>query len=176
MTAPTVTLRRLLPEDAESYREMRLEGLSNSPDAFGSTLEIEQAEPLERFANRLSHSAVFGAFRGARLVGVAGFYVEPGPKHAHKGVLWGMYVRPEARGAGVGLKLVEAVLDHARQHVEQIQLRVVSDNRAARRLYEKVGFVEYGLEKRAAKYKGRYHDDVLMALPLIAATTEALPA
>jgi len=31
------------------------------------------------------------------LVGVAGFRVEDAVKLRHKGVLWGMYVRPEAR-------------------------------------------------------------------------------
>ena len=82
---------------------------------------------------------------------------------AHKGTLWGMYVRPQARGGGVGARLVEAVIDHARAHVELIELTVVSENAAARRLYRRCGFEEYGLEKRAAKYRGRYHDDVLMA-------------
>jgi GNAT superfamily N-acetyltransferase len=36
-----------------------------------------------------------------------------------------MYVRPSARGTGVGYRLIEAVLDLARQHVELIQLTVV---------------------------------------------------
>ncbi len=86
---------------------------------------------------------------------------------AHKGTLWGMYVRPAARQAGVGRRLVEAVIDHARTRVELIDLRVVSENRAARRLYARLGFEEYGVEKRAAKYQGRYHDDVLMAKMLV---------
>jgi RimJ/RimL family protein N-acetyltransferase len=59
------------------------------------------------------------------------------------------------------------VLAHARRHVELIELTVVSENAAARRLYQRFGFVEYGLEKRAAKYRGRYHNDLLMAKMLI---------
>ncbi len=78
-----------------------------------------------------------------------------------------MYVRPQARGAGVGARLVEAVIEHARAHVELIELTVISENAAARRLYRPFGFEEYGLEKRAAKYRGRYHDDVLMAKMLV---------
>jgi ribosomal protein S18 acetylase RimI-like enzyme len=74
-----------------------------------------------------------------------------------------MYVRPRARGVGIGAVLIDAVIEHARQHVEQIQLTVISENMAARRLYERFGFREYGFEKEAAKYRGRYHDDVLMA-------------
>lgn len=162
-----VTLRRLTADDAALYREIRLEGLIDSPHAFASTLESEQDEPLERFAQRLVDSHVLGAFRGSRLLGVAGFYAQPKPKHTHKGVLWGMYVRPEARNAGVGRRLVEAIIEHARQHVELIQLLVISDNAPARRLYASLGFVEYGLERHATKYRGQYHDDVLMALPLV---------
>lgn len=167
MSDPAVELRRLTAEDAALYREIRLEGLVDSPHAFAGTLESERDEPLERFAARLTGSFVLGAFRGARLVGVAGFYVQPKPKHTHKGMLWGMYVRPEARGAGIGRRLVEAIVAHARERVELLQLAVVNDNAPARRLYASLGFVEYGRERHATKYRGRYHDDVLMALPLV---------
>jgi RimJ/RimL family protein N-acetyltransferase len=163
----TIDLRRLRPQDAALYRDIRLEGLADSPHAFSSTLESEQGQPLDRFTARLTDDFVLGAFRGAQLVGIAGFYIQPKPKHTHKGMLWGMYVRPDARGAGIGRLLVEAVIEHARRHVELLQLFVVSDNLAARRLYALLGFVEYGIEWHATKYRGQYHDDVLMALPLV---------
>ena len=159
----SIELRRLSPADAPLFREIRLEGLRLEPDAFTSTFESESAQPLSYFADRLAGSAVFGAFRGAELVGVAGFFRQQGVKHAHKGTLWGMYVRADARQEGIGGMLVQRVLDHARTEVEQIQLVVISENHAARRLYARLGFEQYGLEKRAAKYRGRYHDDVLMA-------------
>jgi ribosomal protein S18 acetylase RimI-like enzyme len=162
-----VSVRRLTPADAALFRDIRLEGLRRDPDAFSSTFEEESKKPPEFFAERVARSAVFGAFRGAELLGVAGCYVQPGPKHGHKGMLWGMYVRPNARGTGIGAMLVAAVLAHARSRVELIQLSVISENVAARRLYERFGFEEYGLERRAAKYRGRYHDDVLMAKMLI---------
>jgi RimJ/RimL family protein N-acetyltransferase len=163
VSEPAIEIRRLCPEDAALFRDIRLDGLRRDADAFSSTFEAEYEKPLSSFAVRLASSTVFGAFGGAELLGVAGFYVQPGPKHAHKGVLWGMYVKPQARGAGIGAKLVAAVLANASHHIELIELTVVSENAAARRLYERFGFAEYGLEKRAAKYQGRYHDDVLMA-------------
>ncbi|MCY1250884.1 hypothetical protein D9M72_645760 [compost metagenome] len=63
-------------------------------------------------------------------------------------------------------RLVEAVVDEARGKVEQLQLTVVSSNAAAIRLYSKLGFAEYGLEKRALRIDGQYLDEVLMALAL----------
>jgi RimJ/RimL family protein N-acetyltransferase len=73
-----------------------------------------------------------------------------------------MYVRAAGRNASLGKRLVQAVLDHARGRAEMVQLTVVSENEAARRLYSAMGFVEYGYEKRALKQNGRYYDDVLM--------------
>src|SRR5690348_1801453 len=103
-----VAIRQLTPGDAALYRSIRLAGLKESPEAFGSTFEIEFAKPLAWFFARLSDSVVFGAFRDARILGVAGFAVRREEKEAHKGLLWGMYVRPDTRGTGVAQKLVEA--------------------------------------------------------------------
>jgi len=77
-----------------------------------------------------------------------------------------MYVRPSARNAGVGRRLAETIIEFARPRVELIQLAVVSDNKPARRLYERLGFLEYGLERNALKQDGRYYDEVLMAKDL----------
>jgi ribosomal protein S18 acetylase RimI-like enzyme len=161
-----IQIRRLEPSEAAAYREIRLEALRLSPEAFGSTFESESVRPLARFTERLSACPVFGAFHSAELVGIAGFMGREGIKDAHKGMLWGMYVRPDSRSAGVGRKLAEAVIDFARQRVELLQLAVVSDNDAARRLYASLGFIEYGIERKALKQEGRYYDEVLMAKDL----------
>ena len=167
MSAFKVEVRRLLPADAAIYRDIRLEGLRLRPDAFGSTLAEESGEPVAWFAEQLDRYAMFGAFKDGALLGVAGFFARESVKEAHKGVLWGMYVRPAARGAGIGRRLAEAVIAHARQCVEILELRVVGGNEEARRLYAALGFVEYGIEKNSMKQDGRYWDEVLMAKPLV---------
>jgi ribosomal protein S18 acetylase RimI-like enzyme len=158
----TIQVRRLTSDDAVLFRALRLEALQNNPESFGSTQDAENAMPVAWFAERLERTAVFGAFRDSALVGVAGFRVQEGPKAAHKGMLWGMYVCPDARKARIGTKLVEAVIDHGREIVELIQLTVVSENKPARALYESLGFSEYGFEKDALKQGGRTFDEVLM--------------
>ena len=166
MDAPHIQIRRLTPADATLYREIRLEALQRNPEAFGSTFEAESARSVESFAERLTASTVFGAFDGPQIVGIAALRVHPGPKEAHKGQLVGMYVRASARGYGLGQQLVEAVIKHARNSVELVQLAVVSTNGPARRLYARLGFVEYGLEKNSLKQGGQYFDEVLMAKDL----------
>jgi RimJ/RimL family protein N-acetyltransferase len=169
MTATDIEIRRLAQENAADpglYRDIRLEALRANPEAFGSTFETENAQPSSWFFDRLGTSTVLGAFHDTKLVAIAGFAIQQGQKRAHKGLLWGMYVRPGARGTGVGRRLIEAVLELARRRVELIQLTVVQDNAQARRLYASLGFQDYGLEKNALKHDGRYYDEVLMAKDL----------
>ena len=161
-----VQIRRLMPADARLYREIRLEALQQAPEAFGSTFEQECSQSLAQFEEALTKADVFGAFRETDLLGMAGYRTQAGAKQAHKGLLWGMYVRSIARGTGVGKHLVEAVLGHARERVELVQLTVVSENEAAQRLYRSCGFVAYGHEVHALKQGGRYYDEVLMAVAL----------
>ena len=162
MSDDRFAIRRLESSDLDAFRLIRLEGLENDPEAFGSTFEKESSESGQYFLDRLTRSAVFGGFAGDHLVGVAGFYSFEDTKSRHKGVLWGMYVTPEARGSGLATTLVETLLEHASKQVEQIQLTVVTSNPRARRFYERMGFVEYGLEEKSLKYKGAYFDEVLM--------------
>ncbi|MGZ5903506.1 MAG: GNAT family N-acetyltransferase, partial [Reyranella sp.] len=87
---PRVQVRRLIEADAPLFREIRLEALELSPEAFGSSLEQESTRSLGQFEETLRMSDVFGAFRAADLLGVAGFRAQAGAKQAHKGILWGM--------------------------------------------------------------------------------------
>jgi len=164
--ATQLQIRRLTPADAALFRDIRLEGLRLNPEAFGSTFEAENARSVAFFAERLAGSRIFGAFQGSELVGIAALLIGQGQKEAHKGRLVGMYVRPGSRKAGVGQRMVETIIEVARQSVELIELSVVSDNEAARRLYERLGFVEWGVEKNALKQEGRYYDEVHMAKDL----------
>jgi RimJ/RimL family protein N-acetyltransferase len=162
-----IEIRPLGSADAAAYRDLRLAALRDTPEAFGSSFERENAEPLAWFRNRLANSQVFGATRLSELLGIAGFARREHDKEKHKGLLWGMYVRPDARKGGIGRQLVEAVINYARSQVEVIQLSVVSGNERARRLYSSLGFVEYGVEKKSLKQRGRYYDEILMALDLV---------
>ncbi|RDI60935.1 GNAT family N-acetyltransferase [Microvirga subterranea] len=159
---PSFTVRRLDPSDAEDYRAIRLKALLTAPEAFGSVHAVESARPLEDFAERLASSAVFGAYRDGRILGMAGFKQETGLRDGHKGFVWGFFVAPEARGQGVGAALMEALVAHASDVVEQLTLAVVSSNAGAIALYERFGFRSYGVEPRALKGPDGYADEVLM--------------
>jgi ribosomal protein S18 acetylase RimI-like enzyme len=169
MSAAEIVIRLLTNAEADAtlYRDIRLEALKANPEAFGSSYEAEAAEPLSWFSDRLAGSSVLGAFRGAEPVGVVGLAIQQGRKKAHKGLIVGMYVRPHARGAGIGRGLMEAVIELARHRVELVQLTVVRDNEEAKRLYSSLGFQEYGMEWHSLKHDGRYYDEILMTMDLL---------
>jgi len=162
------TIARLGPDDAADYRTLRLEGLRDSPESFSSSWDEESVRPLDDFVTRLERNHIFGARTNGTMIlqGVAGFYVREQNKARHKGVLFGMYVRPDARGTGTGAALVARVIDCAATMVEEITLTVGASNAAAIRLYERAGFERYALERRALKVDGLYHDEAMMALVL----------
>ena len=162
VTRPEPEIRLLTCADALAYRDIRLEGLRRHPEAFASTFEDERDRPLDLFKELITQSRIFGAVLAQRLVGVVGLRANAEVKLRHKATIWGMYVRQEARQYGVGERLINAAVAHAPQHVEQIQLAVITENEAARRLYAKAGFIEYGHQINALKHGERYYDDILM--------------
>ena len=164
--AVTGSVRRLCASDADSYRGIRLDGLRRHPEAFGAAWEDEADKPLDWFAARLGGGVVFGGWAAGALAGVAGLMVPATAKLRHKGVLWGMYVQPGARGTGMAPALVQRVIEHAGDTLEEVLLTITASNTAAARLYARFGFEQYGTEPRALKLDGRYHDLVLMRLPL----------
>ncbi len=165
-----LTVRGLRPEEAEAFWALRLRGLKEHPEAFGASLEEDQALPMEVVRARLAGASqrVVGAFEGARLVGVAGLHRAEQRKQAHKAVVWGMYVAPEARSRGLGRRLLMALLDEARgmPGVERLLLSVAVGNAPAQHLYRALGFRTYGVEPSALKFDGASVDQELMCLPL----------
>ena len=167
MVTSGVLIRRLLPADAAAYRTLRLAGLAESPEAFGSDVATESASPLDAFATTLASGYVAGGFVDDRLVALAGFRQSDREKMRHRGDIWGIYVAPAARGTGLGRRIMEHILDHARSRVMQVHLSVTTNNAPAVALYEKLGFERYGTEPRALKVDGRYLDEYLMVLRFV---------
>ena len=76
-------ISRLGPSYAALYREIRLEALKRNPEAFGSTFESENAQPISWFETVVVRADIFGAFLDGALVGIAGYAVQEGSKQAH---------------------------------------------------------------------------------------------
>jgi GNAT superfamily N-acetyltransferase len=133
-------------DDWQAMREIRLQALRDAPDAFASTYAREAAfEPAE-WHRRATRDGSFLAFLpGGELAGLAGgFEEEPGVVE-----LVSMFVRPQARGHGVGEALVDAVAAWAKDKgAASVHLWVTETNKPAIRLYERCGFTTTTAERQ----------------------------
>ena len=179
-------IRRLLPEDAGAFAELRMRGLHERPDAFGASPEDDRSADIEQTRELLGpglEDAVFGAFESsaetaaetAPLVGVLGLHRATHAKARHSAQVWGMYVAPEARGGGAGAALLGALISYAHtlDGLGRLQLGVGRDNTAARTLYERAGFRGWGVEHDALRVGDQPVDELHMSLRLDEATDDA---
>jgi ribosomal protein S18 acetylase RimI-like enzyme len=160
-----VEIRRLEIGEAEAYRIIRLEALAGAPEAFSSRYEIEAVKPIESFAERLAASVVCVACLDGQIVGMAG--LAPAPlDHARGAFVWGLYVRPEARGRGVARRLMDALLRVGADAFDEVRLVVFAEIIGAIRLYESLGFTRIGSSPRATPDgKGRRELIAMVWLP-----------
>jgi len=170
MTSPEIRILTL--DDVAAYRAIRLEMLESEPEAFGSSPEdhnkLSEEEIRRRLTADLAERFIFGAFVDGQLVGVAGFVREPQVKARHKGRIWGVYLKAELRGQGIGRRMLQSILDrvHAIDGLEQILISVTTAQSAAQSLYRSLGFVSFGVEPRALKIANRYVDEQYMVLEI----------
>lgn len=145
----TITVQRFAPHEWRGYRELRLRALTDSPDAFGSTLEREAAFPDELWAERIERGASsptdlpLVARIGEEMIGLAwGRVQEAEPREVHVYQVW---VAPEHRGRGAGQALLDAIIAWARESgARQISLEATCGNSAAMRLYARESFHPVG--------------------------------
>ena len=162
--------RKLEPGESGAYRALRLESLRRYPDSFGATYDEEAREarlPFEiAIEERKAEKFVVGTFAGDRLVAIAAFARVQGRKRRHRGDISGVFVDPGHRGRSVGEALMRKLLQlaFALEGIDQVELRVVSTNAAGLRLYAKLGFEQFGLQKNFFKDAGLSWDQCFLAL------------
>ena len=160
-----VLVREAVMDDWQALRDIRLEALRDAPTAFGSTYERESGRGEAHWRDRIARGGTFLAYipeaSAPVPAGLIGCYQED-PVTAE---LVSMYVRPRARGRGVGEALVAAVIGWARdQHAAEVHLWVTEANAPARALYERCGFALTGERQPVPSNPGL--DEVVMTRPL----------
>jgi RimJ/RimL family protein N-acetyltransferase len=142
-----VRIRRLVPDDWELWRDVRLASLADAPYAYGSTLAREQEFDEVTWRSRLTpgNGVAAAAVFNKDGVGAIAVYTPPDTGVA---LLVAAWVAPTARGRGVGDALVAEMLDWAReQGYDQLELRVADGNEPARKLFLRNGFTPTGIRE-----------------------------
>ncbi len=103
------------------------------------------------------------AFLNKSLIGISGINMKVRAEK-HIGVL-GISIAKEHRGEGIGKALMQTVLSEAEKNIADLKIITLSafiDNDVAIRMYERFGFVEYGVLPNGVFRKGKYSDHVYM--------------
>ena len=128
--------------------------------------EIEDAARI--WMSYSKQNGVLMALWNGEPCGTATLYLHPFRKLAHQ-ALFAIIVAEEFRGKGVGKRLLFELEKLAKERfsIELLHLEVYDGNPAIR-LYERLGFVQYGYQKRFIKEQdGSYLGKIMMQKPLL---------
>lgn len=150
----------------QEYKDLRLEALREDSQAFGASygesLDLLDEEWQDEFENRKGFILV--ASQDLKLQAMVGAYQEEGEKMKHIAYVWGVYVRKERRGKGIGKMLMESLLEEIAKNkeIEKIDLNVNTSQLSAVHLYEKLGFKIAGTLHSELKIGTKYYDEHVM--------------
>lgn len=155
-----IEIKRLGEERWREVRDLRQEALEREPAAFCSAYKREATMDEEGWRRRTGDTLF--AVSDGRPVGMIALGSEGGQRAGSVALLYGVYVRRESRGQGIGRRLVEAAVEAICEYpeVRRIELTVSASQAATIRTYEKCGFVRIGPPEGGAE-SGR-SDEVLM--------------
>lgn len=145
------TIRRLNPGEGFLYREVRLEALKDSPEAFSTSYESAQERDDQSWATQADASAEGGdratfLVIADRVIGMAALYRDADVMKS--GELVQMWIAPDYRGTSVSMDLLDHLFRWASQHgFETIHAGVTPGNLRALRFYEKYGFSRINSEE-----------------------------
>ena len=166
-----MNIRAITADDIPTVQSLRLDALRLNPLSFTASAGNDIVGDTARLTQLISDSssaAIFAAFDGDVAVAMVGLRRLTNPKTRHRAEIWGFFVQPDARRGGVGRALMEAAIAHARSWAGllQVQLAVGDIAPDAKRLYERLGFKEWGREPRALLVDGRAVEEHHMTLML----------
>ncbi|KUN29958.1 phosphinothricin acetyltransferase [Streptomyces antibioticus] len=159
MTAAAVTVTAMLPEHADQVLAIYQAGIDDGDATFEET-----APTWEAFdATRLAAPRLAALDGDGRVLGWAAV-VPVSDRCAYAGVVeHSVYVDPGARGRGVGLALLQALLaatDAA--GIWTVQSGIFPENTASLALHMKAGFRVVGTRERLGRHRGRWRDVALV--------------
>ncbi|SBS38465.1 Spermidine N(1)-acetyltransferase [Marinomonas spartinae] len=150
-----IDVRRAEPTDAKAVKR-----IYECQNAYTSTLQLPfpSLDTWEkRFQNTPDHVYRYVALVDDDIVGELGFELGTSPRRRHVGT-FGMGVKDDAQGLGVGSALLKTAIDLADNwlNLKRIELTVYVDNERAITLYKKFGFEIEGESKAYAFRNGSF--------------------
>ena len=170
MDNPAVEIITLRVDEWPLYKQIRVEAVTDSPQAFGSNREQQLVHPDSFWQKRLEDAArgesqwLLFARSAGDLVGMIGAYRDENT--SQEATVISVYVTPSARGRGISALLMKAILEKLRQAgMRKVWIGVNIEQKAALHLYQKTGFQVVATEHNRMG-DGEFHDEYRMAMML----------
>ncbi len=160
-TATTTRLRPATPQDWPGMRRIFLEGIATGHASFETPDTVPQ--DFETWLRHKHRDSLIVAESDGQLVGWAAL-APTSHRACYRGVAeCQLYVSADARGQGIGDRLLKALIDHAgTSGIWTIEAIVFPENQTSRRLFARHGFREVGRRERIAKMNGEWRDTLLL--------------
>ena len=157
-----ITIQRLGEDRWQDYRDLRLEALKNKPWVFSSSWEEEQLFPEAVWRQRIGN--VLFAIVDNKPAGTIAVFYNNRPKTKHVCEIFGVYLRKEYRGQGIGNLMLEAALTEINtcKGITKIKIGVNPTQKVAEHLYRKHGFKPIGHLTKELYVDGKFFDELLM--------------
>ena len=160
MAPATIDVRPAQPEDAEAVAAIYNHGIAERQ----ATFETRPRRPNE-ILGWLEEGRPFivAADADGTILGFARVSAYS-TRRAYAGVgEHAVYVGPDARRRGVGVKLLDALAE-ASEHAGYYKLtsRVFTTNAASLQLHRAAGFTEVGVQRRHGRLEGEWKDTILV--------------
>jgi ribosomal protein S18 acetylase RimI-like enzyme len=151
------------PPDWQEYKEIRLESLKESPQAFGGTFANESSQTDDQWKERITDNRRFFvlAQEGGATIGITGAKKVGDTDWT----IVAVYLTPESRGKGYSKQLLSSVLQELKSRgAKLVTLTVNTEQKSAIKLYQGLGFQITDTLKDEKLGDGLLHDEYVMEM------------
>lgn len=156
------TIRHAIPTDAAAIAAIHNQGIAERAATF-ETRPRSAEEVAAKFAGDARHPQLVAVAGGGTVVGWAGLS-EYRARDCYAGIgEFSVYLDRDARGLGLGRRLLDALIEAARERgYWKLVSRVFTFNQASLGMCRACGFREVGVYEKHGRLDGRWLDVVIV--------------
>jgi len=141
-----IVIRRIAPYEWPIYKEIRLESLKDSPEAFSTRYEDARKRSEKTWEDQVTglagseNECCYLVFEDEECIGLAAIYRNK--ENREEAEICQVYLKKEKRGRKIGNRLMKQILAWVKKtDVKTVKAVISNGNRKVIRFYEKCGFI-----------------------------------
>lgn len=165
-----IKLRSPKAEDAEDMLHLLEETARETPytgrNPGEMNMSVEEEESFLRAINESPHMLLLIAKLDGKIIATSHLRFFTAEKTSHRAQV-ALAISKAYWNLGIGTLLMEELLDLAKNRgTKLVELEYIDGNNRARKLYDKLGFIQIGRKPKAFKIQDCYQDEILMVKEL----------